>query len=88
MSFEIAWSPAAQRAQAKLPDKIASAVIEFCYGPVAENPYRVGKALRLQLEGLHSARRGDFRIICQIDETIPQVVIIGVEHRGDAYRRR
>ncbi len=72
----------------KLPEKVASAVIEFCYGPLAENPHRVGKALRLELDGLHSARRGDFRVIYRIGEGETLVTIIAIEHRADVYRRR
>lgn len=83
MSFAIAWTATARRALQRLPEKVAAAVIEFCYGPLADNPHRVGKPLRLGLEGLHSARRGDFRIVYRIDE---QVTIIAIEHRADAYR--
>jgi mRNA interferase RelE/StbE len=66
---------------------VSTAVIEFCYGPLADNPYRVGKALRLQLEGLHNARRGDFRVIYRISHTEVEVVVIAVEHRSDVYRQ-
>jgi mRNA-degrading endonuclease RelE of RelBE toxin-antitoxin system len=45
----------------------------------------VGKPLRFELEGLHSARRGDFRIIYRIAEV---VTIVAIEHRADAYRTR
>ncbi|HKC26705.1 MAG TPA: type II toxin-antitoxin system RelE/ParE family toxin [Jatrophihabitans sp.] len=83
MSFAVAWTAAARRALQRLPEKVAAAVIELSYGPLAENSQRVGKPLRLGLEGLHSARRGDFRIICRIDE---HVTIIAIEHRADAYR--
>ena len=88
MPFDIGWTATAQRALVKLPEKVASAVIEFCYGPLADNPHRVGKALRLELEGLHSARRGDFRIIYRISEEQSRVVIVAIEHRGDVYRQR
>jgi mRNA interferase RelE/StbE len=81
--LEVAWTAAARRALQRLPEKVAAAVIEFCYGPLADNPHRLGKPLRLGLEGLHSARRGDFRIIYRIDE---QVTIIAIEHRADVYR--
>ncbi|MGV1010453.1 MAG: type II toxin-antitoxin system RelE family toxin [Dermatophilaceae bacterium] len=83
--MEIAWTPTSRRALMRLPEKVASAVIEFIYGPLAENPRRVGKPLRFELDGLHSARRGDFRVIYQIDE---QVTIIAIEHRADVYRRK
>lgn len=57
--------------------------MEFIYGPLAENPRRVGKALRFELEGLHSARRGDYRVIYRIAHV---VTITAIEHRADVYR--
>ena len=57
--------------------------MELIYGPLAENPRRVGKALRFELEGLHSARRGDYRVICRIADV---VTITAIEHRADVYR--
>lgn len=81
--YEVAWTPTAKRALQRLPEKVATAAIEFIYGPLASNPHRVGKALRFDLEGLHSARRGDYRIIYRIDH---RVTIIAIEHRADVYR--
>ena len=80
--------PGAQRSLRKVPTKVGHAVIEFVYGPLAENPQRVGKALRLDLAGLHSARRGDFRVIYRIDSDADRVDIVAIEHRSDAHRRR
>lgn len=81
--YEIAWTPTAKRALQRLPEKVATAVIEVIYGSLASNPERVGKALRFDLEGLHSARRGDYRIIYRIDA---RVTITAIEHRADVYR--
>lgn len=81
----VAWTPTARRALARLPEKAATAAVEFIYGPLAQNPPRVGKPLRFELEGLHSARRGDFRIIYRVTEV---VTIVAIEHRADAYRSR
>lgn len=82
-SYEVAWTATSKRALQRLPEKVATAAIEFIYGPLANNPQRVGKALRFDLEGLHSARRGDYRIIYRIDEC---VTILAIEHRSDVYR--
>lgn len=82
----IAWTPTSRRALTRLPEKVAAAAIEFIYGPLATNPRRVGKPLRFELEGLHSARRGDFRIFYRVGEQV--VTVVAVEHRADAYRRR
>lgn len=84
-AFNISWTPSARRALTKLPEKVGTAVIEFIYGPLATNPRRVGKPLRFELEGLHSARRGDFRIIYRLTDV---VTIVTIEHRADAYRPR
>ena len=81
--YEVAWTPTAQRAVQRLPEKVATAAVEFIYGPLVSNPQRVGKALRFDLEGLHSARRGDYRILYRINE---RVTIIAIEHRADVYR--
>ena len=62
--------------------------VEFAYGGLATNPRQVGKPLRFDLEGVHSARRGDFRVIYVIDEELRRVTITNVQHRSDVYRPR
>jgi mRNA interferase RelE/StbE len=86
--YEIAWSATAKRDLTRLPEKVAAAVVELVYGALADNPRRVGAALRLGLEGLHSARRGDYRVIYAINVGAHHVSIVTIEHRSDAYRRR
>lgn len=86
--FEIAWTSTARRSLNRLPEKVATAVVEFIYGSLAANPPRVGKPLKLHLDGLHSARRGDYRVIYRIDIAQRRVDVIAVEHRSDAYRPR
>lgn len=88
MTYEIAWTPSARRRFSRLPGPVAAAVLEFVYGPLAENPYRVGKALRGELSGSHSARRGEYRVVYSIDEGRVVITLLGVDHRRDAYRPR
>ena len=83
--YEVAWTPTARPALTRLPEKAATAAVEFIYAQLARNPRRVGKPLRFELEGLHSARRGDFRIIYRISDAVP---VVAIEHRADAYRSR
>jgi mRNA interferase RelE/StbE len=87
-AFAIAWTAASRRALAKLPEKVASAVVEFLYGSLAESPHRVGKPLKLGLEGMHSTRRGDYRVIYRIDDEQRVVTVLAIEHRSDIYRPR
>jgi mRNA interferase RelE/StbE len=86
--FDIAWTASSRRALSRLPEKVGTAVVELCYGPLADNPARLGKPLRFELEGLHSARRGDYRVIYRIDRAGHRVEIAAIEHRSDAYRSR
>jgi len=87
-AYRVAWAPAAKRDVARLPEKIATAVVEFVYGGLADAPNRVGRPLQLELVGLHAARRGDFRVIYRLEDAAHRVVIVHVDHRADVYRRR
>jgi mRNA interferase RelE/StbE len=86
--FAVAWTTASRRALTRLPEKVATAVVEFLYGSLAADPHRVGKPLKLGLAGLHSARRGDYRVIYRIDDQKRLVTVIAIEHRSDIYRPR
>ena len=87
MSFQIELSKAARNALERgLPEAVAVACWEFISGPLADNPYRVGKPLRDQLEGFYSARRGDFRVIYRIFDHRVVVRVIHIGHRRDVYR--
>jgi len=66
---------------------MATACVEFIFGPLAENPQRVGKPLRGELSGLHSARRGDYRVIYGMAEDARTVEILHIDRRSDVYRR-
>jgi mRNA interferase RelE/StbE len=88
VSHAVTWTATATRALQRLPDKVATPAIEFIYRSLAENPQRVGKPLRFELEGLHSARRGDYRVVYEIDQTEATVTIIAIQHRADVYRQR
>lgn len=84
--YEIFLLPSAQRLLRRLPEKVATAVVEFLYGTLAANPRRVGKELSLDYAGLWSARRGEYRVLYRIDEDIRRIEVEVIEHRADAYR--
>ena len=87
-AFAIARTAASRRALTWLPEKVATAVAEFLYGSLAASPYRVGKPLKLGLDGLHSAHRGDYRVIYRIDDHQRRITVVAIEHRSDVYRPR
>ena len=87
MSHEIRLSRAAARAlPEELQGPVAVAAWEFIRGDLAEQPWRVGKPLRYEAEGLHSARQGTYRIIHRIGREPAVVEILRIAHRGDVYR--
>jgi len=86
VSYELRLSRVARKALAEtLPESVAAAVWQFVSGPLLDNPHRVGKPLRFELEGYYSARRGQYRVIYRIDERRVIVDVIKIAHRGDAY---
>ncbi len=87
MTYAVRYTRSARRALSHdLPEAVAVACIEFVGGPLASEPYRVGKPLRAPFEGLWSARRGEFRILHSVDEGRLTVLVVTVDHRRDAYR--
>lgn len=87
-TYRVVWAPAAKRALERLPGKASFAANEFVYGPLSTKPEQAGKPLRHELEGMHSAHRGDFRILYRIDMKRRVVHIDTIRHRSDVYRRR
>jgi mRNA interferase RelE/StbE len=64
VTYRIELTTAAKKALTELlPEAVAVACWEFIRGPLAENPFRVGKPLRGQLEGWYSPQRGEFQVI-------------------------
>ncbi|MGH4007596.1 MAG: type II toxin-antitoxin system RelE family toxin [Pseudonocardiaceae bacterium] len=72
----------------KLPEKIATACVDFIRTVVAEDPYRVGKPLTSSWEGYFSARRSEWRIIYRIDDHRVLIEVVTIAHRADSYRPR
>jgi mRNA interferase RelE/StbE len=86
-SYELVVArPAARAIGEQLPESVSAAVIEFITGALIENPRRVGRELRNELAGIHSARRGTYRILYRIDPVERVVTVLRIDHRSDVYR--
>jgi mRNA interferase RelE/StbE len=86
-AYRVVLSAAAKRAiERDLPEAVAAAVVDFLYGALAADPYRVGKPLRLELEGYWSARRGQYRVIYSVHDDQVLVCVVPISHRADVYR--
>jgi mRNA-degrading endonuclease RelE of RelBE toxin-antitoxin system len=88
VAYGVEITPEGLRHLIRLPEKVRAAVLEAIFGSIADNPQRAGKPLRGELEGLYSARRGEFRVINEVDEPSHIVLIHRAQHRRSAYRRR
>ena len=53
---------------------------------LVENTHGVGSERRNELAGIHSARRGSYRVLYRIDERARSVTVLRIDHRGDVYR--
>ena len=71
-----------------VPSRVTPAIIEFLFGPLADNPHRVGKPLRDDLAGSFAARRGSYRVLYDINDDERVVRVFRVASRASAYRRR
>ena len=81
--------PARRAISEVLVENVAAAAVEFITGPLLDAPHRVGKPLRGKLAGFHSARLGtQWRVLYRIDESKRVVVVLDIQHRSAAYRRR
>lgn len=87
--YQVRFLPPARRAIShRLPDAVATAVLEFCASALADDPQRVGKPLFGPFTGCHGARRGTYRVVYRIDEKTRTVQVLDIDHRADIYRPR
>ncbi|MYB24414.1 MAG: type II toxin-antitoxin system RelE/ParE family toxin [Acidimicrobiia bacterium] len=85
--YQIVVARSAARVIAEeLPEFVATAVVEMITGPLLSEPRRLGAALRNELEGLWSLRRGAYRVVYRIDDARREVVVLRVGHRREVYR--
>lgn len=66
--YELRISPEGLGHLDRLSAKIRDAALAALHGLIREDPHRLGAALGGGLAGLLSARRGDCRIVCSIDD--------------------
>jgi mRNA interferase RelE/StbE len=86
--YDVDITPEGLRHLDRLPLKVRDAAISLMLGVLAEAPHRVGKPLVGELRGLWSARRGDYRIVYEIDDVAATILVHPVQHLRDVYRSR
>jgi mRNA-degrading endonuclease RelE of RelBE toxin-antitoxin system len=85
--YRLILAPGARRALTDLlPAAAAFAAWEFISGPLVTEPRRVGTPLRAPFDGHWRARRGEYRVRYEIDDSTHTVRILDIDHRRDSYR--
>ena len=79
--------PALRSLQA-IPPRVAEPLVAFIFGSLAEQPKRRGKPLQGELAGRWAARRGDYRIVYQLDDDTKTMYVVKIARRADVYRSR
>jgi len=87
-AWTVRLTPSAIRDLDATPPRVAPAIIEFLYGPLVENPLRIGEPLRDDLAGSFGARRGSYRVLYDVDEDHREVRVFRIASRSTSYRRR
>lgn len=86
MTWAVAVTSRFDRDLARLPPRIATAIVEFVTAVLPESPERLTKPLTGDLSGYRSARRGDYRVLVRLDEETRVIVLHRVAHRAHVYR--
>ncbi len=88
MAWAIEFIPEAERLLRKLDRTAASRIVRYLQEMLSsgEDPRQRGKGLRVNLGGLWRYSVGDYRVICQIEESRLVVLVVRISHRGEVYR--
>lgn len=86
--YRLGVAATAERSLARLPESVATAIVEFLLGALVDAPRRVGHPLQRELAGLWAARRGPYRVVYSVDEDDLVVNVLRIDHRADVYRSR
>lgn len=76
----------ALRSLRSVPPRVSEPLVAFIFGSLADEPRRRGKPLQRELEGRWAARRGDYRVVCRLDEDTKTMYVLKIAHRADVYR--
>ena len=87
-AWRVELTSPAVRDLGRIPPRYAAAIVEFLTTALPSNPPRVGKPLHGELVDLHSARRGNYRVLYRIEPDQAVVFVIRIDHRGRVYRSR
>jgi len=88
LAWTIDYADTARRSLRKLDHQTARRILDFLDRRVAlsENPRQVGQALVGPRSGYWKYRVGDYRIICDIQDSKIAVLVLEIGNRREIYR--
>ncbi|MGA2539073.1 MAG: type II toxin-antitoxin system RelE/ParE family toxin [Terracidiphilus sp.] len=89
MAWSIEIDDAAKKDLAKLDKQIARRITDFLRNRIAplENPRSLGHALQGKILGnLWTYRTGDYRVVCEIQDSAVRILVVQVGNRREVYR--
>lgn len=88
MAWTIRLLESAKRDLRKLDSKTANRILDFLHRRLAslDSPRNLGEPLGGNLRGHWRYRVGDYRIICNIEDSQLVVLVIEIGHRREIYR--
>ncbi len=88
MAWTIEWDDRASKELKRLDRHTQREILRYFRERIAtdEDPRRLGKSLRHDLQGLWRYRVGDYRMICNIEDEQVIVLVLDVAHRSTVYR--
>ena len=88
MTWTVEWDDKARRELRKLNRSTQGDILRYFRERIMvdDDPRRLGKALKHELQGLWRYRIGDYRVVCQIQDEQLLVLALSVGHRRNIYR--
>lgn len=89
MTYTVNYRPEALKTLRKLDPNVSKMILKWIDKNLVdcENPRIHGKALKGNLKGIWRYRVDDYRVFAHIQDNVPLILIIDVEHRSTAYNR-
>jgi len=89
MVWKVEFSKKVLKTLDRIDSEARKRILEFLYKKVKNlsNPRSVGKALIGTDTKIWRYRVGDYRILCEIEDNIVTILVIGVGHRKEVYKK-
>ncbi len=88
MGWTIDYTETARQQLKKLDRNIARRILDTLEQRISirDNPRELGKALGGSLGTLWRYRVGDYRVICDLEDSVTRILVLQIGHRREVYR--